>query len=146
MNDNPSDSIIIAATGGASSGQEGSDAPGVGFLISTNGGVTWNLYDSTDNVSSVNNTASEIGDTSNILPIDSTARNREFVGITSYQVTVDPELTPTGQVIIYAAMSGPNGGIWESQNTGQTWTQVLAGNATAVVLDPNSGLPLDPTR
>ena len=145
VNDNPNDSIIIAATGGVSSGQEGTDAPGVGFLISTNGGVTWNLDDSTDNVSSVNNTTSEIGDTSNILPIDSTARNREFVGTTAYQVTVDPELTPTGQVIIYAALSGPNGGIWESQNTGQTWTQVLAGNASAVILDQNSGLLLDPS-
>jgi len=64
--------------------------------------------------------------------------------MTSYQVTVDPEPTPTGQVIIYAAMSGPNGGIWESQNTGQTWTQELAGNATSVVLDQNSGSVLDP--
>ena len=142
-NDNPNHSVIIAATGGDSSGQEASDAPGVGFLISTNGGVTWNLDDSTDNVSSVN-TANEIGDTSNILPIDSAARNREFVGTTAYQVTVDPELTPNGQVIIYAALSGTNGGIWRSQNTGQTWTQVLAGNATSVVLDQNSGLPLDP--
>ena len=146
MNDNPSDSIIIAATGGDTSGEEATDAPGVGFLISINGGATWNLYDSTDNVSSVNNTASEIGDTSNILPIDSAARNREFVGTTAYQVTVDPELTPTGQVIIYAALSGTNGGIWESQNTGQTWTQVLAGNATSVVLDQNSGLLLDPMQ
>ncbi len=106
VNDNPSDSIIIAATGGVSSGEQGSDAPGVGFLISTNGGTTWNLDDSTDNVSSVNDTASEIGDTSNILPIDSAARNREFVGTTAYQVTVDPELSPTGQLIIYAALSG----------------------------------------
>ena len=57
-------------------------------------------------------------------------------------MTVDPELTPTGQVIIYAALSGTNGGIWESENTGQTWTQVLAGNATAVVLDQDSGMPL----
>jgi subtilisin-like proprotein convertase family protein len=140
-NDNPDDSIIIAATGGANSGQYGSNAPGVGFLISTNGGNTWNLYDSTDNVSAV---SEKIDDTSNLLPIDSTARNREFVGTTAYQVTVDPELTPSGQVIIYAALSGTNGGIWMSQNTGQTWTQVIAGNATSVVLDPNSGLPLDP--
>ena len=145
VNDNTNQSIIIAATGGVTSGEEATDSPGVGFLISTNGGVTWNLYDSTDNVSSVNDSASEIGYTSNILPIDSPARNREFVGTTAYQVTVDPELTPTGQVIIYAALSGPNGGIWESQTTGQTWTQVLAGNATAVVLDPNSGLPLNPS-
>ena len=47
-------------------------------------------------------------------------------------------------MIIYAALSGTNGGIWESQNTGQTWTQVLAGNATAVVLDQDSGIVLDP--
>ena len=140
-NGDPNDSIIIAATGGANSGLYGSNAPGVGFLISTNGGVTWNLYDSTDNVSSV---SENIDQTSNLLPIDSTARDRAFVGTTAYQVTVDPELTPSGQVIIYAALSGTNGGIWRSENTGQTWTQVLAGNATAVVLDPNSGLPLDP--
>ena len=143
-NQNPNQSIIVAATGGDISGQEESDAEGVGFLISTDGGVTWNLDDSTDNVSSVNNTASELDNSSNVLPIDSTARNREFVGTTAYQVTVDPELTTTGQVIIYAALSGTNGGIWRSENTGQTWTQMLAGNATAVVLDPNSGLPLDP--
>ena len=142
-NQNPNQSIIIAATGGVSSGQEGSDAPGVGFLISTNGGVTWNLYDSTDNVSSVN-TTNDLDDTSNILPINSAARDRKFVGTTAYQVTVDPELTPNGQVIIYAALAGTNGGIWRSENTGQTWTQVLAGNATSVVLDQNSGLPLDP--
>ncbi len=150
VNGNPNDSIIIAATGGASSGEEGTYAPGVGFLISTNGGTTWNLDDSTDNVSSVNDTSSEIGDTSNILPIDSTARDRMFVDTIAYQVTVDPELTPTGQMIIYAALSVPSGststagGIWESLNTGQTWTQVLKGNATSVVLDQNSGLLLDP--
>ena len=146
VNDNPNDSIIIAATGGASSGQEGTDAPGVGFLISTNGGDDLEPLTTAPTTSPPSTTpSSEIGDTSNILPIDSTARNREFVGTTAYQVTVDPELTPTGQVIIYAALSGTNGGIWESQNTGQTWTQVLAGNATAVVLDQNSGLlDLDP--
>ena len=48
-------------------------------------------------------------------------------------------------MIIYAALSGTNGGIWRSEDTGQTWTQVLAGNATAVILDPDSGLVLDPT-
>ena len=146
VNDNTNDSIIIAATGGDVSGEDRTDSPGVGFLISMDGGVTWNLDDSTDNVSSINDSPSEIGDTSNILPIDSANRNREFVGTTAYQVAVDPELTPNGQVIIYAALSAPFGssvgGIWESQNTGQTWTQVLTGNATAVVLDPNSGLPL----
>ena len=143
-NQNPNQSVIVAATGGEFSGVQETDAPGVGFLISTDGGATWTLDDSTVNVSSVNDTASELDDASNILPIGSAARDREFVGTTAYQVTVDPELTPTGQVIIYAALSGTNGGIWRSENTGQTWTQVMAGNATSVVLDPNSGLPLDP--
>jgi subtilisin-like proprotein convertase family protein len=143
-NQDPNDSIIIVATGGANSGQFASDAPGVGFLISTDGGTDWNLYDSTDNVSTV---SENIDQTSNLLPIDSASRDRMFVGTTAYQVTVDPQLTPSGQVIIYAALSdgsGTAGGIWRSENTGQTWTQVLVGNATAVALDPNSGLPLLP--
>ena len=68
-----------------------------------------------------------------------------FVGTTAYKVVVDPKLTPTGQVIIYAAMSGTNGGIWRSEDTGQTWQLMLAGKATDVVLDPNSGTVLNPT-
>jgi subtilisin-like proprotein convertase family protein len=135
VNDNTAQSIIIAATGGASAGENNTDAPGVGFLISTDGGTTWNVYDSSTNVDA----------NGNLLPIDSTARNREFVGTTAYQVAVDPQPTPTGGVIIYAALSGTNGGIWRSENTGQTWTQVLAGNATAVVLDQDSGIVLDPS-
>ena len=119
-NDDPNQSIIIAATGGDTSGQYATDAPGVGFLISTNGGATWNLDDSTDNVSrQLPESATRI------CPSTPPARDRKFVGTTAYQVTVDPELTPNGQVIIYAALSGTNGGIWRSENTGQTWTQVL---------------------
>ena len=67
-----------------------------------------------------------------------------FVGDDVYQVVVDPKLTPTGQVIIYAAMSGTNGGIWRSEDTGKTWQLMLAGQATAVVLDPDSGTVLNP--
>jgi len=47
-------------------------------------------------------------------------------------------------VIIYAAMSGPNGGIWRSEDTGKTWTLMLAGQATDVVLDAESGIVLNP--
>ena len=50
-NSNPNDSIIIVGTGGDSSGQQSTAAPGVGFLISNDGGTTWNVYDSTVNVS-----------------------------------------------------------------------------------------------
>ena len=81
----------------------------------------------------------------NLLPINSTSRDRTFIGMTSFKVVVDPQLTPTGQVIIYAALSGTNGGIWRSENTGKTWQLMLAGQATDVVLDPNSGTVLNPT-
>ncbi len=128
-NNNPADSIIIASTGEGDTG-----TTGVGFLISKDGGATWNLYDSTNNVDS----------NGNLLPIESATRDREFVGTTSYAVVVDPQLTPTGQVIIYAALSGPNGGIWRSEDTGNTWQLMLAGQATSVVLDPNSGTVLSP--
>ena len=43
------------------------------------------------------------------LPADAAARDRVFVGTTSFGVVVDPKLSPSGQVIIYAAMSGPTG-------------------------------------
>ena len=141
-NDNPNQSIIIAATGGVTSGQEDTDAPGVGFLISH--GRRRHLEPLRQHRQRLRR-YTQVAGSGNLLPIDSTARNREFVGTTAYQVAVDPQLTPTGQVIIYAALSGTNGGIWRSENTGQTWTQVLAGNATAVVLDQDSGIVLDPT-
>jgi subtilisin-like proprotein convertase family protein len=128
-NSNPNQSIIIAATGEGDTG-----TPGVGFLISKDGGATWNLYDSTDNVDS----------SGNLLPIDSPLRNREFVGSTSFKVVVDPRLSPSGQVIIYAAMSGPNGGIWRSEDTGNTWQLMLPGQATDVVLNPDSGVAANP--
>ncbi len=133
VNDNVSQSIIIAATGEGNTG-----TPGVGFLISTNGGATWTLDDSSVNVDS----------SGNPLPIETTnpalERNRTFVGDTAYQVVVDPKLSPSGGVIIYAAMSGPTGGIWRSENTGETWTNLLPGQATSVVLDADSAEVLNP--
>jgi len=127
-NHDPNQSIIIAATGEGDTG-----TPGVGFLISENGGATWVLDDSSNNVNA----------SGNELPIESPGRDRMFVGDSSYQVTVDPQPTPTGQVIIYAALSGPSGGIWRSENTGGTWQLMLSGQATSVVLDPESGLVLN---
>ena len=142
-NDNPDQSIIIVGTGGSTSGEQNTTAPGVGFLISTDGGVTWNIYDSTINVSG---TVTKTSGNGHVLPINSPPATASS-SAPAYQVAIDPQLSPTGQVIIYAAVSGPGtvGGIWESQNTGQSWTQVLAGNATSVVLDQDSGIVLDPS-
>jgi subtilisin-like proprotein convertase family protein len=120
-------SIIFAATGEGNTG-----TPGVGFLISQDGGRTWNLYDSSDNVDSGGN----------LLPIESAARNRIFVGTTAYKIVIDPTPTPSGQVVVFAALSGSNGGIWRSVDTGKTWQLVLPGQATDVVLDQASATTL----
>jgi subtilisin-like proprotein convertase family protein len=129
-NNDPNQSIVIAATGEGDTG-----TPGVGFLVSENGGETWVLNDSTVNVDSS-------GDE---LPIASASRDRKFVGDSAFQVVVDPTLTPSGGVIIYAALSGPTGGIWRSEDTGATWQLMKSGQATSVVLAPGSGAVLSPT-
>jgi subtilisin-like proprotein convertase family protein len=130
-NHDTNQTVIIAATGEPDNTPS---TPGVGFLISMDGGATWTLDDSATNVDS----------NGNPLPIQTTntalRRDRTFVGDTSYQVVVDPKLSPTGQIIIYAAMSGPTGGIWRSLDSGQHWVNMLPGQATAVILDQESGV------
>jgi len=120
---NPNKSLVIASTGNGDSGSSG-----VGFLISQDGGASWNLYDSTTNVDA----------SGNLLPLNSTLRDHAFVGSTSFKVVVDPNLTPDGQVIIYAALGGTNGGLWRSLDSGAHWTNLRAGQCTDVVLDPAS--------
>ena len=127
QNHDVNQTVIIAATG---NGNTTPTTPGVGFLISTNGGATWTLDDSKTNVDS----------SGSPLPIETTnpalVRDRTFVGDTIYQVVVDPN---SPQLIIYAAVSGPTGGIWQSLDAGDHWTNLLPGQATSVVLDQDSG-------
>jgi subtilisin-like proprotein convertase family protein len=115
-NNDPNQSIVVAATGEGDTGSKG-----VGFLISLDGGQTWSLMDSTDNTKPF------------------AQRDHAFVGDYAYKVVVDPKPTSSGGVIIYAALSGPNPGIWRSLDTGLHWQLMLPGQATDVVLDPNSG-------
>ena len=122
-NHDTNQSIIVATTGEGDTGHSGA-----GFLISKDGGATWNLYDSTVNVDA----------NGNLLPINSPLRDRKFVGATSFKVTVDPTQTRDGGVVIYAAFSGNNGGIWRSLDTGAHWQLMRAGQATDLVLDPVS--------
>ena len=123
-NHDPNQSLVIAATGEGDTG-----TPGVGFLISQDGGATWNLYDSLNNVDS----------SGNLLPISSRAARPDLHRHDVVQGRRRSPAHPHGQVIIYAALSGTNGGIYRSEDTGKTWQLMLAGQATDVVLDPTSG-------
>jgi subtilisin-like proprotein convertase family protein len=129
-NSDPNQSIVFAATGEGDTGGvytvggAGVSSPGVGFLRSMDGGQNWELLDSLDNT----------------LPF---AQRDHFFskngGTLSYQIVVDPTATASGGVIVYAALSGTNGGIWRSLDSGMHWSNMLAGQATSVVLDYSSG-------
>ena len=134
-NDNPDQSILIAATGEAADqynwgstdnpNAPGSTTQGVGFLRSMDGGATWELLDSTNNS----------------LPFNS--RDHLFAasnGTAGFKVAIDPTPLPSGGVVVYAAMSGPNGGLWRSLDAGTTWEKMSQDgthgtSATDVVLD-----------
>ena len=127
-NNNPQNSIIFAATGfgdgpatplsnptvGSNNIFPSQESQGVGVLRSMDGGKTWQLLDSTVNVDS----------SGNYLPLNSSARDHDFVGSTSYKIVVDPNPTPAGNVIVYLVLStarNNNAGVWVSYDSGNTW-------------------------
>jgi subtilisin-like proprotein convertase family protein len=137
-NSDPKQSIIIAATGEANAtyGIGGNTMQGVGFLRSMDGGQTWTLLDSTNN-----NFPYALQDH---LFAQTNPSLGTVAGVTTaYKVVVDPHPTPSGSVIVYAALGGLNGGLWRSVDTGQTWQRLSDPNvqgtiATDVVLNLNS--------
>jgi large repetitive protein len=127
VNNDPNKSMVFVATGEGDSG-----TTGVGVLRSMDGGASWTLLDSTNNN----------------LPY--AQRDHAFVGSTAFKILVDPNPTASGQTIVYMALSGNNGGIWRSLDSGQTWGVLngngqrvanFSGQATDIVLDPGSGTP-----
>jgi subtilisin-like proprotein convertase family protein len=130
-NNDPRQTVIFAGTG-----EGDANTPGVGFLYSTNAGQTWQILDSTSNVDS--------GGT--LLPLQSTSRDHVFSGAYVYKMAVDPKLTASGDIIVFAAVGGNvnQAGLWRSSDSGKSWTRVLGNTAlvapaTDISLDLNSG-------
>jgi hypothetical protein len=116
-NNDPNQSVIFVLTG---EGDTGAQLPGVGFLRSLDGGASWTLLDSTNNLQPY------------------AQRDHKFVGTMGFRVVADPTANPSGQVILYAALSGVNGGIWRSTDTGNTWSLMRGGQATDVIFAAGS--------
>jgi subtilisin-like proprotein convertase family protein len=123
-NGDPNQSIIYALTG-TETDKTDTLSPavgntGVGLIRSEDGGKTWHVLDSSDNL---------------LAPA---ARDHIFVGTTGFKVIVDPTAEANGDVIVYMAVSGINGGIYRSLDSGDTWTLLQGGNATDVTLGAGS--------
>jgi subtilisin-like proprotein convertase family protein len=141
VNSDPAKTMIFALTGDPNTqniigGRYGT--PGVGVIRSLDAGQTWQVLDSTVNVSN------PLDPQSPILPFLDPARDHVFYGATGYKIVADPTPTPLGEAILYMAVSldgktptNPNqspAGVWRSVDSGRTWTLVRAGEAMDVSL------------
>ena len=70
----------------------------------------------------------------NLTAVSDPTRDHLFVGTIGYKVIVDPKPESDGNVIVYIALSGVNGGIYRSLDSGGHWQLLQGGNATDVVL------------
>jgi subtilisin-like proprotein convertase family protein len=112
-NNDPKQTVVYVATGEADAG-----FTGVGFLKSEDGGATWRLQDSLHNDQNI--------------PFV----NRDHTlsaATTAFKVVIDPTF-PDGRVV-YAALSGLNGGLYKTTDGGINWTNTRPGQASDVVLD-----------
>ena len=114
-NNDPSQSVIYAGTG---FGEQRTNATAGNPNVDLNTGLGNGVLRSMDG-----------GKTWQVL---------NFGAASTYKIVVDPTPTLTGQVIVYAATSS---GLYQSLNSGDSWSLLKAGNATDILLDPNSKSP-----
>jgi subtilisin-like proprotein convertase family protein len=115
-NGDPSQSIVFVGTGDYFTSRGGT-----GLLRSADGGKTWTI----------------IGDQANGEVKDTTGASITLTGAIVNKIVADPTPQSGSQsYILYAAISGTNGGLYRSTDSGLTWQQVRAGNATDVTLVP----------
>ncbi len=139
-NNDPKQSIVFAGTGEGDTGSKG-----VGIIRSMDGGATWTLLDSTNNVYDLTNDGGNHALDGQALPYNSASRDHVFIGNSTFKLVVDPTHAPTGpnDVIVYVAMSGTNGGLWRSLDSGNHWQRLSSPatqgtTATDVLLAPAS--------
>src|SRR5262249_9744004 len=116
-------------------------SPGVGVLRSMDGGRTWVVLDSSNNVDDPRNGFG------NISPIAAASRDRVFFSTTTYKIIVDPTaVNDADKDVVVDLAGGGNGGgsgdgVWRSTDTGRHWTRIRQGSATDIVLAAGSGAP-----
>ena len=104
-NDNPDQSIIIAATGGSTSGEQGTDGPGRRLPdLDRRRRYLEHLRQHGQRLRHRQQDLAATARSCRSTPPPATASSS---APSVNQVAVDPQLSPTGQVIIYAAISGP---------------------------------------
>ena len=101
-NNDPTQTMVFALTGDPNTQQVIGNRfglPGVGLLRSLDGGKTWVILDSVQNVTDPANPQSPI------LPFLDPARDHTFFNAVGYKIIADPSPGPTGEAVLYMALS-----------------------------------------
>jgi hypothetical protein len=108
----PSGNTLWVGTGSLSSGGNGG-GNGVGLLKTTDGGTTWQ-----------------------VLGFQQLSNQQIMCVLPTYHIDTGTGPGHGGQIILVASRGSSQSGIWRSADGGQTFTQVLSGQAAEIVADP----------